>query len=77
MCAKGFPIGTNNCTWQSDYKMVAAITADCFSTVKGDPNYPNGYTPPCSNLDIVGAHIVFAMQNCPDIKDSLPWPDAW
>jgi hypothetical protein len=79
MCAEGYPIGTNNCTWQSDYKLVAAITADCFNTVKGDPNYPNGYnqSPSCSSLDTVGAHIVFAIQNCPDIKDTLPWPYEW
>jgi hypothetical protein len=79
MCADGFPIGTNNCTWQSDFKLVSAITADCFNTIKGDPNYPNGYSqsPSCSNLNTVGAHVIFSLRNCPDVKDSLPWPYEW
>jgi hypothetical protein len=77
MCAKGFPIGTNNCTWQEDYKLVTAITADCFNTIKGDPLFPNGYTRVCTNYDTVGAHLLYSLQNCPDVKDSLPWPFEW
>jgi hypothetical protein len=77
MCAKGFPIGTNNCTWQEDYKLVTAITADCFNTIKGDPLFPNGYTGACTNFDTVGAHLLYSLQNCPDVKDSLPWPFEW
>jgi hypothetical protein len=77
MCAKGFAIGTNNCTWQADYKLVSAVTSDCFLSVKGDPNFPNGFMPSCANLDMFGAHIVFALQNCADVKDSLDWPADW
>lgn len=77
MCANGYPIGTNNCTWESDYKLVTAITADCFLTIKGDPNFPMGFTRGCTNLDSVGAHLIYSLQNCPDIKDTLPWPFEW
>lgn len=74
MCARGHPIGANNCTWLADYKLVAAITADCFINVKGDPAYPNGFLPSC-DVDAVGQHIVYALHNCPDVKDSLRWPE--
>ena len=40
-CAKGFPLGTNNCTWSASYKLVHVITMDCFRTI-ASPNYPNG-----------------------------------
>jgi hypothetical protein len=75
MCAAGFPIGTNNCTWRPDFELVKAIDMACFRTVQGDPNYPNGWSQ-CGNYNTTTSHLVFAMQNCPDVKDTLPWPDV-
>lgn len=40
-CPRGFPLGTNNCSWLADYTLVRAISQPCFHTIKS-PIYPNG-----------------------------------
>jgi hypothetical protein len=74
MCASGFPIGTNNCSWSADYVLQKAITMPCMLSTM-DPNYPAGYK--CNSLQygLAGKHIELAFATCPDVKDTLPF--AW
>jgi len=74
-CAQGYPIGTNNCSIAS-WTLTKAITGQCYTTVKGDTYYPNGFTSACGQYDQGAEHLIYALANCPDIKGTLPPPDT-
>jgi hypothetical protein len=74
MCASGFPIGTNNCSWSADYVLQKAITMPCMLSTM-DPSFPAGYKCNSAQYGLAGKHIELAFASCPDVKDTLPF--AW
>jgi hypothetical protein len=83
-CARGFPIGTNNCSVAHDYKLVKAVTGACYvnSTYADPAMSPQNPAVLCqSNYSMIGAHIVSTLQRsstlCPDVSAQLPpLPDS-
>jgi hypothetical protein len=50
-----------------------AILNGCLLTNVTDPLYPNGYVCSYSQIDNVAKHMLLAFQQCPDVRDTLPY----
>ncbi len=76
-CAKGFPIGTNNCSVAFSYKIAKSITAACFvATAAKFPAFNGVASGLCTgNLTAVGAYIDTVLDpsdtSCPDVTATL------
>jgi hypothetical protein len=82
-CARGFPIGTNNCSIAYNFKFVKTVTGACYvNSTYNDPNLnPPGPTTLCTsrasrNYTMIGTHIAAVLDPsntlCPDVTSTLP-----
>jgi hypothetical protein len=65
-CPLGMPVGTNNCTWQQDYRTIKTITLDCLKNV----SYLNF---DCSNqtFAFMASELTRGFKICPDVQGSV------
>lgn len=73
-CSAKVPVGTKNCTWSSDYKLVKSITLVCLDAViaSGGGKMRNSCVwSSIPDITALASFISKAFQTCPDVSKSL------